>query len=255
MGSSGSRAGGRHIRRGRANVREWPGIAQGTAAAALVYRAVIAMGRGDWDAAARFAVGSPRGGRRRPRRRAGAGCPDRRRRCPCGDPSRRPGVGPAHISPMPSGCDHCLTRAPRVGGAGHGSTWLTHISPSPTRQAHGPSLAEIRDILVRRPQMGALVDEVATIQRQVDTDAGVTSSGRRRSRPRSCRLLPLLTTHLSVPGDRQRSCSSRTTRVKTQAISIYRKLDASSRSEAIERAVEVGLLESTAPAQRFIPSG
>jgi len=41
--------------------------------------------------------------------------------------------------------------------------------------------------------------------------------------------------------------------VKTQAISIYRKLDASSRSEAIERAVQVGLLESTAPAHRFIP--
>ena len=33
--------------------------------------------------------------------------------------------------------------------------------------------------------------------------------------------------------------------VKTEAVSIYRKLTASSRSEAIERAVEVGLLESS----------
>jgi len=37
--------------------------------------------------------------------------------------------------------------------------------------------------------------------------------------------------------------------VKTQAISIYRKLDASSRSEAIERAVALGLVDA-APASR-----
>jgi LuxR family maltose regulon positive regulatory protein len=33
--------------------------------------------------------------------------------------------------------------------------------------------------------------------------------------------------------------------VKTEAVSIYRKLSASSRSEAIERAIEVGLLDSS----------
>ena len=33
--------------------------------------------------------------------------------------------------------------------------------------------------------------------------------------------------------------------VKTEAVSIYRKLSAASRSEAVERAVEVGLLDSS----------
>ena len=43
--------------------------------------------------------------------------------------------------------------------------------------------------------------------------------------------------------------------LKTEAVSIYRKLGVSSRSEAIERAVEVGLLESSLypPAGNFTP--
>ena len=51
------------------------------------------------------------------------------------------------------------------------------------------------------------------------------------------RLLPLLTTHLSFREIAERLFVSRNT-VKTQAISVYRKLDASSRSEAIERAID-----------------
>ena len=58
------------------------------------------------------------------------------------------------------------------------------------------------------------------------------------------RLLPYLATHLTVPEIATRLFISRNT-VKTEAVSIYRKLDASSRSQAIERAVEVGLLEGS----------
>ena len=44
--------------------------------------------------------------------------------------------------------------------------------------------------------------------------------------------------------------------VKSQAISVYRKLNASSRSEAIERAVELGLVDAPLPTQGgFTPSG
>ena len=58
------------------------------------------------------------------------------------------------------------------------------------------------------------------------------------------RLLPYLATHLNYPEIGQRLFISRHT-VKAEATSIFRKLSASSRSEAIERAVEVGLLESS----------
>jgi len=76
--------------------------------------------------------------------------------------------------------------------------------------------------------------------------------GRRRSRDGAwamsltgaeLRLLPYLATHLSFPEIATRLFISRNT-VKTEAVSIYRKLGPSSRSQAIERAFEVGLLES-----------
>jgi LuxR family maltose regulon positive regulatory protein len=58
------------------------------------------------------------------------------------------------------------------------------------------------------------------------------------------RLLPYLATHLTFPEIGQRLFLSQHT-VKSQALSIYRKLSASSRSSAIERAVKVGLLENS----------
>ena len=56
------------------------------------------------------------------------------------------------------------------------------------------------------------------------------------------RLLPYLATHLTFPEIASRLFISRNT-VKTEAVAIYRKLGVSSRSEAIERAVEIGLLD------------
>ena len=55
------------------------------------------------------------------------------------------------------------------------------------------------------------------------------------------RLLPLLATHLSFREIGARLYVSRNT-VKTQAISVYRKLGVSSRSDAIEHAVRLGLV-------------
>ena len=56
------------------------------------------------------------------------------------------------------------------------------------------------------------------------------------------RLLPLLPTHLSFREIGERLYVSRHT-VKTQAISIYRKLGVTSRSETIDRMHELGLLD------------
>jgi LuxR family maltose regulon positive regulatory protein len=58
------------------------------------------------------------------------------------------------------------------------------------------------------------------------------------------RLLPYLATHLTFPEIASRLFISRNT-VKTEAVAIYRKFGVSSRSQAIERAVEIGLLESS----------
>ena len=52
------------------------------------------------------------------------------------------------------------------------------------------------------------------------------------------RLLPMLSTHLSVP---EMFLSPHTVKSKMKAI--YRKLGASSRSQAVTRARELGLLE------------
>lgn len=59
------------------------------------------------------------------------------------------------------------------------------------------------------------------------------------------RLLPLLATHLSFREIAERLFVSRNA-VKTQAISIYRKLGVSSRSQAIAHAHELGLVDPPA---------
>jgi DNA-binding NarL/FixJ family response regulator len=56
------------------------------------------------------------------------------------------------------------------------------------------------------------------------------------------RLMPLLSTHPSVPEIAAELFVSRNT-VKSQVLSIYRKLDASSRIMAVGQARELGLLE------------
>ena len=67
--------------------------------------------------------------------------------------------------------------------------------------------------------------------------------------------MPFLSSHLSFREIGEQLFVSRNT-VKTQAISIYRKLGVSSRSEAISRAADLGLVEPLAPApQNFIPTG
>jgi LuxR family maltose regulon positive regulatory protein len=70
------------------------------------------------------------------------------------------------------------------------------------------------------------------------------------------RLLPYLASHLTFPEIASRLFVSRNT-AKTEAVAIYRKFGVSSRSEAIERAVEVGLLDSSVvpPRLHFTQAG
>ncbi|ADB49040.1 ATP-dependent transcriptional regulator, MalT- like, LuxR family [Conexibacter woesei DSM 14684] len=115
---------------------------------------------------------------------------------------------------------------------------------------------ESERILALRPQLALLVDEMRELRGHVAATAGPAGSWAMSLTGAEIRLLPYLATHLTFPEIAGRLFISRNT-AKTEAISIYRKLGASSRSEAVERAVEVGLLERSIypPAASFTLDG
>ena len=105
-------------------------------------------------------------------------------------------------------------------------------------------LTETDQVLSLRPDMGVLVEDARLLREQVAATEGPAGAWAMSLTGAELRLLPYLATHLTFPEIATRLFISRNT-VKTEAVSIYRKLTASSRSEAVERAVEVGLLESS----------
>ena len=104
--------------------------------------------------------------------------------------------------------------------------------------------AEAEQVLERRPGLGSLVPEVREVRERVAAASGPTGRWAMNLTGAELRVLPYLATHLTYREIGQRLYLSQYT-VKTEALSLYRKLSASSRSAAIEHAVEVGLLESS----------
>jgi len=102
-------------------------------------------------------------------------------------------------------------------------------------------LRDVRDLLRERPDLGIVADVAKRLAEQVRT-LPINIAGATTLTPAELRLLPLLPTHLSVPEIAARLFLSRHT-VKTQSTSIYRKLDVSSRGEAVARARDIGLLD------------
>jgi LuxR family maltose regulon positive regulatory protein len=101
-------------------------------------------------------------------------------------------------------------------------------------------LGEIDQIFHYRPDLGTLHSEVEGLREQLSgipmgapTPSALTAA--------ELRLLPYLQTHLMHKEIAQRLYVSTNT-VKTQAGAIYRKLDVSSRADAVERARQLGLL-------------
>ncbi len=105
-------------------------------------------------------------------------------------------------------------------------------------------LAQGEEILRRRPDLGVLGEEVAAFRRLLTTIVNEGDGWSASLTAAELRLLPYLPTHLSFREIGERLHISRNT-VKTEAISVYRKLSVSSRGEAVKRAAELGLLEST----------
>jgi LuxR family maltose regulon positive regulatory protein len=115
------------------------------------------------------------------------------------------------------------------------------------------ALAEIGTILDRRPHLGVLVAQAEEVEREVEALATSRPSSKSALTAAELRLLPLLTTHLSFREIGDQFFVSRNT-VKTQAISIYRKLGVTSRSQAIAAALRLGLVESPAGGVHVVSS-
>lgn len=135
----------------------------------------------------------------------------------------------------------------------HGLPWLAmevgielacaHLAlaePGPARTV----LGEAERVLEVRPQLGVLVEDARQLQARLAATSGPDGAWAMSLTGAELRLLPYLATHLTFPEIGSRLFISRNT-VKSQAVSTYRKLGVSSRSDAIERAVEVGLLDDS----------
>ena len=101
---------------------------------------------------------------------------------------------------------------------------------------------EIDELLRHRPGLGTLVGEADALRAQLSRLRGPDAPGASALTAAELRLLPILATHLSFPQIAEQMSLSRHT-VKAEATSIYRKLGASSRDQAVMRARDLGLLD------------
>ncbi len=103
-------------------------------------------------------------------------------------------------------------------------------------------MREVDEVLRRRPDLGTLTGEARALRTRLSEERSSSASGASALSAAELRLLPMLATHLSMPEIAEELFLSRNT-IKSQAMSIYRKLGTSSRSQAITRSRELGLLE------------
>ena len=120
---------------------------------------------------------------------------------------------------------------------------LTHVHLALADLAGARTLMEeIDELLKRRPGLGTLVGEAGTLRARLADERGATVPGASALTAAELRLLPPLATHLSFPEIAAELFLSPHT-IKSEMKSIYRKLGASTRNQAVTRARELGLLE------------
>jgi LuxR family maltose regulon positive regulatory protein len=102
-------------------------------------------------------------------------------------------------------------------------------------------LREIDDILLQRPALGALAEEVSEFRGLLASEAQSEGTAGPPLTSAELRLLPYLQTHLTLREIGDRLFVSRNT-VSSEVSSIYRKLGVSSRGAAVEQATTIGLL-------------
>jgi len=210
-------------------------------AVALCERSLVAMARGEWDAAEVLA-GQARGVLRRHRLEQSFATPL---------------VCAAHARTALHRRDVPAARRELV-SAQRGRPELTYALPYLAVQARielarvhlaladaegaRTLLREIEEVNRLRHGLGTLADEARALRDQLSRERGLQTPGASALSAAELRLLPMLCTHLSFPEMGAEMFVSRYT-VKSQAFSIYRKLGVSSRSQAVARARDLGLLE------------
>jgi len=211
------------------------------AANALCQRSVLAMARGEWSQAEVFA-GQARTALRQARLEESYLTPlvcavQARAALHRGDvpAARRDLVSAQRVRPLLTYALPYLAVQARVELA------RAHLALADLEGAR-TLLREIDELLRRRPGLGTLADEARALRDQLSKERGSNAPGPSALSAAELRLLPTLCTHLSFPEIAAEMFLSRYT-IKSQAFSIYRKLGVSSRSQAVARARDLGLLD------------
>jgi LuxR family transcriptional regulator, maltose regulon positive regulatory protein len=109
----------------------------------------------------------------------------------------------------------------------------------------------VDELLRHRPDLGNLTGEVTAFRARLSKEHGSGVPGVSALTTAELRLLPLIASHLSFPQIGAELFLSPHT-IKSEAMSIYRKLEVSSRAQAVARSRELGLLPGDG--RSFIPS-
>src|ERR1035441_6013233 len=107
-------------------------------------------------------------------------------------------------------------------------------------------MREIDELLRRRPGLGNLAGQAQALRARLAKEHSSSTPGASALTGAELRLLPLLSTHLSFPEIATQMFLSPNT-IKSQANSIYRKLGSSTRSQAVARSRDLGLLDTWEP--------
>jgi LuxR family transcriptional regulator, maltose regulon positive regulatory protein len=208
---------------------------------ALAERSLLAMARGDWDRAevlARQAADELRGIGMETLLACAVQARVAMRR---GDvaAARRELVTAQRLRPLATyGIPHLAVQA-RIE--------LIHVHLALADMAGAKALMRgIDEILRHRPDLGTLTGEARALRARLSAEPSPKPPGASSLTMAELRVLPMLATHLSFPEIGAEMFLSPHT-VKSQAMSIYRKLGASSRNQAVIRSRELGLLEGIAP--------
>jgi LuxR family maltose regulon positive regulatory protein len=103
-------------------------------------------------------------------------------------------------------------------------------------------LREATEVLTRRPGLGIFAGQAADLRVELSYARSSFALSVTALTAAELRLLPMLPTHLSFREIAEEMFLSRHT-VKSEAMSLYRKLGASSRNQAVTRSRELGLLD------------